>query len=217
MFPLWKKILSYFWDFKLETIQSNINGTCVVSYNKGHLKLSTSNAIYSFGDLYDSFKQAFDSISIKNYKVENCLLLGVGLGSVIQLLRQHPTLKTIDAVEIDDKIIDLCKKYLKTDYTVNYIHQDAFQFVDDCTKTYDLIAVDLFIDDQTPEKFITKTFIQHLKRIGSAQCILLFSKLDVSRENKIENQKFGKLFSEIFPNAYSITTNGNIIFVSNNQ
>ena len=212
-FPVWKKALSYFWEFNLEKINSEFSGELQVTYHKNNLKLITENAIYSFGNHYTSFKEAFQYIQIKDQKVESVLVLGLGLGSVIQQLEAHQTIKNITTVEIDKDIIYLCKKYLNTKYNIEYINNDALKFVNENKKKYDLIIVDLYIDDVTPSNFLTKYFLEQLHNLVSIKGMLLFSKLEISIQNKVENDNFSKLFLSIFPQSFSINTNGNKIFI----
>ncbi len=214
MISVWKKILSFFWEFKLESIYSEYSGNLEVSYFQNNYKLSTQNATYSYGKLYSSFKTAFEAIDIFNREIQNVLILGIGLGSVIEQLNLHKTIQQIDAVDIDAQIIYLCKKYLNTNYNINYIQSDANDFIQNCKHQYDLILVDIFIDDQTPNKFLTENFLHQIKLICSKSCIVLFSKLNVSELNRRENEQFGNYFSAIFPNSFSITTDGNLVFTS---
>ncbi|MCB0511132.1 MAG: methyltransferase [Bacteroidetes bacterium] len=214
MISVCKKILSYFWEFKLESIYSEYSGNLEVSFFQNNYKLSTQNATYSYGKLYTSFKTAFEAIDIFNREIINVLILGIGLGSVIEQLNQHKTIQQIDAVDIDAQIIYLCKKYLNTNHDINYIHSDAFQFIDTCNKKYDLILIDIFIDDQTPEIFLTEKFLHQIQVICCKSSIVLFSKLNVSELNRRENEQFGNYFRAIFPNSFSITTDGNLVFTS---
>jgi spermidine synthase len=216
-FPYWKKLLSYFWEFKLENIVSDFSGEMQVSFHQNNLKLSTKNAIYSFGNQYTSFKYAFENIQIQDQKIYSVLILGLGLGSIIQQLQNHQEIQHITAVEIDSKIIYLCKKYLNTKFNIHYIHQDALEFMQKNNQHYDLVLIDIFIDDKTPHQFLKENFLLHLKNALNENGILLYSKLEISIENKIENDVFSKSFTQIFPNAFSISTDGNKIFVCRNN
>ena len=69
MISVWKKILSYFWEFKLESIYSEYSGNLEVSFFQNNYKLSTQNATYSYGKLYTSFKTAFEAIDIFNREI----------------------------------------------------------------------------------------------------------------------------------------------------
>ena len=100
-----KKILSYIFDFPIEKRQSRFSGEVIVSFHKGQYKLSTANAIYSFGKNYTSFDIAFKTLDIQNINIENVLVLGFGLGSVVDLLEYHPAIKNITESDIDEMIV----------------------------------------------------------------------------------------------------------------
>ena len=209
-----KKTLSYFFDFPIEKRQSQFSREVAVSLSQGEYKLSTQNAIYSFGKNYTSFGMAFKAINIQQQNVENVLVLGFGLGSVVDLLENHPTIKKIIAVDADEVIIELAKKYLQSNLKnkVSYVCSDAEQFVAKDVKQYDLILFDVFIEDLTPIQFMQPHFFSLLKKLIAPKGILLFSKIDDSRSSKIENAQFEKTFSSVFQEAFSIDANGNKIF-----
>ena len=45
-------------------------------------------------------------------KVKNVLVIGAGDGGVIRELTRYPEIETIDMVEIDPLVVEVCKKYL---------------------------------------------------------------------------------------------------------
>lgn len=216
-FSIWKKIASYFWEFKVEEIKSEYSEKLEVCYHKNNFKLSTKNAVYSFGNHYTSFKDAFNYININKQKIHSALILGVGIGSVVQQLNKNPYIQSITAVDIDKKIINLCQKYLKTKFKIDYIQADAYHFLDINTNNYDLIIVDLFIDEITPSIFLSIAFLEMLNKSLSKNGFLLFSKLETTRQHKVENNNFSKLFSQLFPTSFSINTNGNKVFIFKND
>ena len=158
-------------------------------------------------------------MDIQHQKTENVLVLGFGLGSVVDLLDQHPTIKQISAVEMDEVIIDLAKKYLQSALKnkVEFICGDAEKFISTSIKKFDLILFDVFIEDETPLQFIQEVFLNQLRELVSKNGILLFSKIEISVKDEIENTRFGKLFNLIFPNSFSIDTDGNKVFVWMNK
>ncbi len=209
-----KKILSYIYDFPIEKKQSRFSGEVCVSLHRGQYKLSTQNAIYSFGKNYTSFGVAFNAIDIFGQKIKNVLVLGFGLGSVVDLLENHPTIKNITAVDADAVIIELAQKYLQSNLKnkVTFACSDAEAFVRNENKKFDLILFDVFIDDITPMQFMKEDFLSLLKKLINQNGMLLYSKIDDSFKHKIENDLFEKTFSVVFPESFSISANGNKIF-----
>lgn len=209
-----KKILSYIIDFSIEKRQSHFSGEVIVSLHQAQYKLSTKNAIYSFGKNYTSFDIAFKALDIQQKKIESVLVLGFGLGSVVDLMENHPTIKKITAVDADEVIIELAKKYLQSGLKnkVEYICEDAEKYILHPKQKFDLILFDVFIDDKTPIQFMQKDFLFKLKDYVASDGMLLFSKIEDSFKSKIENAQFEKNFSAVFSESFSIDANGNKIF-----
>ena len=76
------------------------------------------------------------------------LVIGAGDGGAVRELVRYPAVEQIDLVEIDELVIEVCKKYLpKTacgldDERVNIYIQDGLKFIRKCKEEYDLIIVD---------------------------------------------------------------------------
>lgn len=175
-----KQIISYFLPLRIESVSSDHNSLLEVSYRNGNYLLNSESSNYSFGSLHRIFKNSFRDIEIENLGISNCLLLGLGGGSVIHLLRkEYELLFPITAVEIDPAIIALGKKYFNLDdyKGVSIINADAFEFVVITKSVYDLVIVDLYINDMVPPIFHTEEFISNLKSVTHHHTVILFNKM----------------------------------------
>ena len=80
--------------------------------------------------------------------VEKVLIIGAGDGGVIRELVQYPEIRHMDLVEIDDMVVEVCRKYLpKTaccldDKRVHIHFEDGLKYIRRCKNEYDLIIVD---------------------------------------------------------------------------
>lgn len=80
--------------------------------------------------------------------VKKVLIIGAGDGGVVRELVQYPEIEQIDMVEIDELVVEVCKKYLpKTaccfdDPRLNIFYEDGLRFVRFKENEYDLIIVD---------------------------------------------------------------------------
>lgn len=210
-----KKIASHFIDIPVEKRESRYSGQVEVALSQGQYKLSTSNAIYSFGKKYTSFGTAFKAIDIPAIPVKKVLVLGLGLGSVIDLLENHPTIERIVAIDADDIIIELAAKYLQSGLKskVEFVCDDAEAFVKKNLEEFDLVLFDVFIEDLTPIQFMQPDFFKVLKQSIRKDGLLIFSKIEDSFRSKIENAQFEQKFTLVFPEAFSIDADGNRLFV----
>jgi tRNA1(Val) A37 N6-methylase TrmN6 len=78
--------------------------------------LNSKNANYSFDGLHIIFNQLFQKIDINKFEFRNILILGMGAGSIISLLRDKYNISCpITAIEKDEVVIELAKKYFNID------------------------------------------------------------------------------------------------------
>ncbi|MDZ4681535.1 MAG: methyltransferase domain-containing protein [Saprospiraceae bacterium] len=216
--PRWKFWLSYLFEQHLESALSALNPYLSVSLVKGRYQLNTANAVYSFADLYTNFRRAFQQLEVKSQPIQEVLILGFGLGSIPYMLeRVFDCRFNYTAVEIDEEVLYLAHKYTLSDISspIELITADAFDFAAQCETQYDLICMDVFLDDIIPEDFETLDFLADLKRMLSPQGILLYNRLTYSAGDKQKSQTFfDEAFRKIFPDAVIIDAGSNWILVN---
>lgn len=83
-----------------------------------------------------------------HHKVRDVLVIGAGDGGVVRELARYPEIEHIDLVEIDELVVEVCKKYLPQtaccfdDPRVSIHYEDGLKFVRTKEDKYDLIIVD---------------------------------------------------------------------------
>lgn len=96
--------------------------------------------------------------------VKNVLVIGAGDGGVIRELCKYDTIERMDMVEIDEKVVEVCKKYLPLtsccfdDSRLKIYYQDGLRFVRTKQQEYDLIIVDSTDPFGPGEGLFTKEF-----------------------------------------------------------
>ena len=81
-------------------------------------------------------------------KVKRVLVIGAGDGGVIRELVRYPEIEDIDLVEIDELVVEVCRKYLPQtacrldDPRVHIHYEDGLKYIRSCEDEYDLILVD---------------------------------------------------------------------------
>lgn len=214
-----QRLLSYLMEIPLETISSPIHPSLQVSLQQGRLQLSTDKAIYSFSDLYTNFRRAFQQLRLEEIRSTEALLLGLGLGSIPEMLEKkfnkhfHYT-----AVELDEAVIYLAQKYTLSELKAPFdiYCSDAGDYVKSCPDArFGFICVDLFIDDEIPSKFTQPGFFADLHRLLQPDGLLLFNcfSLELSDRRKAQNV-FQDVFLPQFPEATYLDTGTNWILVS---
>lgn len=175
-----------------------------MSLNRGRYQLCTAHAIYSFEDLYDNFFKAFEQIDLARFPIQNVLILGLGLGSVPTMLEKNFGKKyNYTAVEIDESVIYLATKYAlpQLESKIQTICADAFAFVMQCQQQFDMICMDVFLDDVVPEDFEDLIFLEKLKNLIAPNGILLYNRIannpkDVEDTKNFYEKKFKQVFTE---------------------
>lgn len=153
-----KKLISYILPLT-RNVQSQYSGKLELTVVNGRKVLDTKSTNYSYGSLQRVFNYSLDQINLEHTK--NALILGLGGGSVIQTLISARKFKgEITAVEIDPVIIDIAANEfnIRSNEQVSIICDDAYNFVIQDNIKYDLIIVDLFIDNKIPDKFLAIKF-----------------------------------------------------------
>ncbi|MEM6317184.1 MAG: fused MFS/spermidine synthase [Bacteroidota bacterium] len=214
--PLWKKLLSYFFEFHVESAPSDINPHLYVSISRGRYQLSTANAIYSFADLYDNFTVTFQKIKLPTHQ-KDVLILGFGLGSIPYMLeKKFDRQYQYTAVEIDENVLYLANKYALPDLTssITMMPADAFAFVHYCHDTFDMICMDVFLDDTVPENFESEHYLRQLATLLNPNGVLLFNKLAATQKDRQQAATFFELFQSVFPKGTYLEVNGNWMLVN---
>ncbi len=99
-----------------------------------------------------------------NPDIENVLVIGAGDGGVARELVKYDSVKNIDVVEIDERVIAVCREYLQKtacgfDSEKVKIHiQDGIRFIRKIENIYDLIIVDSTDPSGPGEVLFTKEF-----------------------------------------------------------
>ena len=170
-----KRLFSYIYPIT-KKINSEHNGVIELTWINGRKVLDSKNANYSFGSLQRILETGLRKIDLTN--CGSILLLGLGGGSVIKSLRtKFRYTGVIHAVEIDKTIIDLARNEFNIQNAENlHIHtMDAFDYVKQSASNYDLVIVDLFIDDKVPLKFYSQDFMGYLLNTLSKKGAILFN------------------------------------------
>lgn len=215
---IFKKLLSCITEIHIESVQSDYNESLQVFLKNGRYQLCTTNAIYSYADKYDNFKESFDRLNLETPEVKNVLLLGFGLGSIPFMLEKVFGKKyTYTGVEIDEAVIYLASRYVmdELDSEIELIQADAYAFINQNHITYDLICIDIFVDDKIPELFLTEDFLRLVSDNLSKNGIILFNHLAFYKSDKIAaNEYYNDIFLHVFPDATSLDVNKNRMMVS---
>ncbi len=137
----------------------------------GGFKLLVNGSPQSGSYIRMLWSRAFRKFHVDHYQnINSVLVLGVGGGTVIDLLEKRFPLAGITAVDIDPTIIKIAKEYFKVDRlpNVHLLRADANAFVTESAKTgkvFDLVVVDVFVGPKIPTFVSGAPFLTSLHTI----------------------------------------------------
>lgn len=216
--PHLKKWLSYLIELPVESAGSEDNPHLHVSLKRGRYQLSTAGAVYSFGDLYSNFFRAFEALDLERLPGDEVLVLGLGLGSIPLMLEQNfGKAFHFTAVEIDETVIDLACRYTLDELKagIELVGADAHAFVLQCERKFDLVCMDVFLDDMVPPEFEDRLFLSALRRLLSPGGLLLYNRLAATPADQRRSRRFFEEdFLKVFPHGYLLDVKGNYMLLN---
>lgn len=193
-----KNFLSYIIP-QTQKIKSDINGYLELTTINGKKLLDSRSTNYSYGSLQRVMRFGFNKI--QNFKPANVLLLGLGGGCVIDLLRNEFGFEgKITAIEMDKVVIDIAESEFghKPDDNLQIICDDALNFVNTTKSKYDLIIVDLFIDTEIPDFCYTVSFWDSISKLSPLNSYLIFNSSIDKSKTRINNKNPEEIISRFY-------------------
>jgi spermidine synthase len=153
--------------------------------------------------------------SVSQFKINNCLILGLGGGTVAKLVRKNWAEAKITGVDIDPIIVELGQKYLGLEELgVKVFINDAFRYTKyDIQHTkYDLIIVDLYNGDEFPKKFKSENYIQFVRSHLANNGFAIFNRL-YYKDKKIMAEEFGEKLKKVFGRVERFRPVTNLMYI----
>lgn len=199
--------LSYFFPITLYKRKGELGHDLEVILTKGRKVLNTKKVNYSYGSLYELFECFFAKLKIENpnFNPKNILMLGMGAGSVMHLIKKYYPSALITVVEKDMVVIEISQRKfgLNKEFTFNLHYADAYEFVSSQNDVFDLIINDVFVDDEVPSELKSHRYLERLKTICNDQGIVVFNEMESLNSDRLSLEVFRFLFEKIFPNTLS--------------
>lgn len=195
-----QKWLSFLWPQRVLFCASEHSGQLHVLAWKGKYLLDTTNVNYSFGSLHRVMEQSLEELKAKEVVFDRVLLLGYGGGSAAEIIHQkYQRDAEIVGVEWDSVVVELAKSHFYTK-GVRLLHENAFDYIKkamDNSWQYDLIVVDLFVDDIIPEAAFREDFFQQLASVASGGAVLV-NAMKIKQKSFSNAEKLGAIAQKYF-------------------
>lgn len=216
-----KRWASYVAEIHIESAPSEYNPHLYVCLSRGRYQLATETAIYSFSDLYNNYYLTFEHLRWDLLKGDQVLLLGLGLGSIPEMLvRNFQKQLRYTAIEIDENVVYLANKYVlsKLDSPIEVQIGDAEMYVQSTERKFDMICMDVFLDDKIPEGMTSMDFLKTLGSRLTDNGVLLFNRLARTAADIKETRAYlDNVFLKVFPHGGYLDVKGNWMLVSDKR
>jgi spermidine synthase len=172
--------------WRIEARFSSLFGTVKILRNETDPKTGRFARMYfQDGLIQNTVRSDGRSLSFYTYALEalayayrprigSALVLGLGAGVLPRRLAAQGV--AVETVEIDPASLAAAERFFGFDPRRVRVHlEDARTYLRRCGRRYDLVVVDLFYGDGTPEYLITRDFFRDLRRCLEADGVALFN------------------------------------------
>lgn len=211
--PLYKRIISYVNPVWLSFEESETTPFLEVLLYKNRIQLATKDALYSDGVKYTPALAIVNNDPDFIATVKDMLILGTGLGSMVQIVREMGYSPAFTLVELDKVILRLAIDVLEEDKEAKLIPvcADAQDHMANNTAKYDFIFIDIFDSRSVPAFVSTREFLDNCKKAIKPGGRLAWNYI-VNNDEKWRKTK--ETFAEVFPNHQIINSEINRIFIA---
>jgi spermidine synthase len=139
---------------------------------------------------------------------ENILMVGLGTGGILQEILKHPSVKKVYAVDIDQKVVELCEKFMPElndagavfrNPKVEVIYADAAEIIKNWQgPKLDAIIINSTDPGEVSNPLFTSEFYQHCKEALADQGVMV-AQTGAPTESKQTVRDVSRLLKPIFP------------------
>ncbi|MBI2103535.1 fused MFS/spermidine synthase [Candidatus Woesebacteria bacterium] len=203
----------------LEEVDSPINGHLVVKRDLAWGTYIQANGVTQSGGVAELvWRSTLRKVKGKRQEVKDCLILGLGGGSIAKIVRKNWPSAKITGVEIDPIMVELGNRHLALgNRKVEIVISDAYKFCKSSAQSlvpsaFDLICVDLYCGDKYPKKFESLDYIQLVRTVLANAGMAVFNRLYYGEKRK-EAVKFGNKLEKVFSNVEWFYPEANLMFI----
>ncbi len=201
----------------LEERKSKYNGDLRVVKTFGMGTYIQAGGLTQSGGIVETiWKQTFRKITSSKITINNCLILGLGGGTVAKLIRKKYKDAKITGIDIDSVMVSLGKKYLELDsQKVKIVIGDVSNIPNLSNfpkQKFDLIIVDLYNGDEFPDKFEKEEFTLLVKYLLSKSGTVVFNRLYYGEKRPMA-VKFGNRLKKVFTKVEWFYPEANLMFI----
>lgn len=138
---------------------------------------------------------------LANPEPRHALMVGLGGGTISNVLTELYPKLTIDLVEIDEAVVRVARDYFdfRESTNTNVFIQDGRVFTRRAKiqgKKYDLIILDAYTGDYIPEHLMTQEFLQDVHDLLTPDGIVVANTFAISKLYDHESQTYASVFGD---------------------
>jgi spermidine synthase len=163
-----------------------------------------------------NYTQLLNVIFAYKQNPKSVVMLGLGGGTTTRYIENYYPKTDIYAVELDQSVIDMAKKYFAIKESKHYkiINKDARIFMKKIKKKFDIIMIDTFRGGYIPFHLLTQEFYNLLQQKMDDESYLV---LNLHGGTKLFDSSIATL-KTVFKNidTYFVPRSGNVIVIASN-
>ncbi len=206
-------MLSYLQPVPLRRSASNISGYLELLLYRNRFQLLTDGALYSDGDRY------FPAVAVERHLREflpaakSVLVLGAGLGSIVQVMRARGYDPCYTLVEKDKTELGWAREILGEGDSpkLEHVCRDAESFMAQNERKYDVVFVDVFKGREVPGFVTTPPFLMRCRESLSPGGRLAFNYIELDKQNW---EKVKEVVASAFPGCQELSQGDNRILIT---
>ena len=141
----------------------------------------------------------------------NILVLGAGLGSIVEVMRARGYVPHYTLVEKDKTVLEWALEILGEDESLEPVPRDAESFMAENDRKYDLVFVDIFRGKTVPDFVTSPLFLRQCRDSVAPGGRLALNYIEVHKKKWEEVQK---VLARVFPGSHIVSKDENRILIS---
>jgi len=155
--------------------------------DQGRLALLMDGVVQSISPP-DSFQRGgYWAGMLPNLQVSRCLILGLGGGTLANLLASRWSPERIVGIEIDPRVVETSRGQGWYDLpTLEIIEGDAFDYLESTRERFDYVAIDLYRGTHFAGRSLTKPFLRKLRDLLDQPGLVA---VNLFRDSRLEGRR----------------------------
>lgn len=203
---MFHRLLSWLWPLSASRVDGHF-GPLEVRWENGRKVLNSEHGNQSFGSLHRVWRCTLDQLDLRKDPPRSMLLLGLGGGSAIEIIRDELGIKCpITAVELDPAMLAVAREQFALDRhaDLDVVLGDAMIQVHGLRTRFDLVLVDLFDDLDLARGVDSRAFMHGLRECCAAEGVVCINTVAYDERSNTRCEAVRKHAGTVFHDVHEI-------------